>query len=270
VKWCEDVTDAGAVSSALDGVSVTHVFDNYAKSPEDAAAYVSLAKANDAFYAFVSSAGMYTTKGILKETDAVKQTGQRDVECSLETELPNKWCAFRPQYIYGPATNKRDYLDWFLNRAARDIPMGVPGDAQQPVSITHVDDVAGMLACVVGNEAKAGGEIFNCGTSTMCAYDDVCIAAAEAFGKSKPVIASLKPDTKSSFPFRPNAEGFAVRTRKAKQVLGWGGAKNDVLADLKSWYKDDFLALGLEKGELDTSKDKLEEAANMVQDFLEK
>jgi len=261
------VTDAAAVEAALAGVEVTHIFDNYAKSPADAAAYVALAKKTDAFYAFVSSAGMYTTNGILKETHAVKVTGQREVELSLEAELPGKWCAFRPQYIYGPYTNKREYLDWFLNRVVRDIPMAVPGDAQQPVSITHCADVAALMSCVVGNEAKAAGEVFNVGTSRMCSYDDVCLAAAAAFGKPSPIVASLTVGTKSSFPFRPNAEGFAVRTRKAQDVLGWAGAKHDVLEDLKTWYKDDFLALKLDEGDLDTSLDKLEECANLKQDF---
>ena len=78
---------------------------------------------------------MYAAKGMLKEEKKVKDppTGQREVEMALEKELPGRWTAFRPQYIYGPYTNKRDYLDWFLNRAARDLPMPVPADAQQPV-----------------------------------------------------------------------------------------------------------------------------------------
>ena len=74
---------------------------------------------------------------------------------TLEKELPGRWTAFRPQYIYGPYTNKRDYLDWFLNRAARDLPMPVPADAQQPVSVTHCEDVASLIGSVVGKEKEA-------------------------------------------------------------------------------------------------------------------
>jgi nucleoside-diphosphate-sugar epimerase len=42
----------------------------------------------------------------------VKETGQRAVEELLAAKgLP--WTSFRPQYIYGPKTNKRDYVDWY-------------------------------------------------------------------------------------------------------------------------------------------------------------
>jgi len=266
--WC-DMGDAAAVSAACAVDGATHVFDNYSKKPSDAAPMIGAADAAGAFYAYVSSAGMYTRKGVLKETHAVKDppTGQREVELALEAALPGKWCAFRPQYIYGPYTNKRDYLDWFLNRAARDLPMAVPADAQQPASVTHAEDVAALIASCVGKEADAGGEIFNCGTDKMCSYDDLCLAAAKALGKPEALVVALPPDTKSSFPLRPNAEGFAVRTRKAKDVLGWGGAKHNVLDDLAGFYTQDFLALGLDKGDLDTSKDELDKCENMVQDY---
>ena len=271
VAWC-DMGDAAAVEKACAVDGLTHVYDNFAKSPADAAPMMAAAKASDAFYAFVSSAGMYTAKGILKEEKKVKDppTGQREVELALEADLAGKWCAFRPQYIYGPYTNKRDYLDWFLNRAARDIPMAVPADAQQPVSLTHCEDVAALMASVVGKEGAAADQIFNCGTNKMCSYDDVCIAAAKALGKPEALVVALPPDTKSSFPFRPNAEGFAVRVRKAMDVLEWPGATHDVLSDLAGFYTEDYLALGLDKGDLDTSKDMLDLCENMVQDYGER
>jgi len=268
VEWV-DTSDASAVEAAV-GDKATHVFDNNSKKPGDAAPIISAAKKSDAFYSFVSSAGMYAAKGMLKEEKKVKDppTGQREVEMTLEKELPGRWTAFRPQYIYGPYTNKRDYLDWFLNRAARDLPMPVPADAQQPVSVTHCEDVASLIGSVVGKEKEAGGEIFNCGTNKMCSYDDVCIAAANALGKEA-LVTALPPDTKSSFPFRPNAEGFAVRVRKVMSTLGWEGAKHNVLEDISKdgFYTKDFLALGLDKGDLDTSKDGLELCQNLEQDY---
>jgi nucleoside-diphosphate-sugar epimerase len=70
-------------------------------------------------YVYVSSGGMYknTEEVPLLETDAVKETGQRKVEL-LAAELGLPWTSFRPQYIYGPKTNKRDYLDWFFDRVS--------------------------------------------------------------------------------------------------------------------------------------------------------
>ena len=59
----------------------------------------------------------------------------------------------RPQYIYGPLTNKRDYLDWFFDRVVHGIefvPLPLHGD--QLVALTHAEDVASMLASVIGNE----------------------------------------------------------------------------------------------------------------------
>ena len=268
VEWV-DTGDAAAVEAAC-GDAATHVFDNNSKKPADAAPIIAAAKKSDASYSFVSSAGMYTAKGMLKETKKVKDppTGQREVEMQLETELGTRWAAFRPQYIYGPYTNKRDYLDWFLNRASRNLAMAVPADAQQPVSVTHCEDVASLISSVVGKETEAGGEIFNCGANKLCSYDDVCIAAGKAFGQEA-LVTALPPDTKTSFPFRPNAEGFAVSARKVMTTLGWAGAKHNVLEDIAKdgFYTRDFLALGLEKGDLDTSKDGLELCQNLEQDY---
>lgn len=59
----------------------------------------------------------------------------------------------RPQYIYGPLTNKRDYLDWFFDRVVHDIELvPIPLHGDQLVTLTHAEDVASMLASVIGNE----------------------------------------------------------------------------------------------------------------------
>lgn len=65
----------------------------------------------------------------------------------------SRTCAHRPQYIYGPLTNKRDYLDFFFDRVVHGldfVPLPLHGD--QLVALTHAEDVASMLASVVGNE----------------------------------------------------------------------------------------------------------------------
>lgn len=141
--------------------------------------------------------------------------------------------------------------------------MAVPGDAQQPVSITHCEDVAALIASVVGKEVAAGGQIFNCGTDKLVSYGEVCATAAKAVGRDSAVVATLPPGTKSSFPFRPNAEGFAVRVNKVKEILGWSGSTHFVLNDLLGFYKDDFFELGLDQGDLDTSDDMLQKASNL-------
>eukprot|EP00930_Biecheleria_cincta_P032739 TRINITY_DN226_c0_g1_i1.p1 TRINITY_DN226_c0_g1~~TRINITY_DN226_c0_g1_i1.p1 ORF type:complete len:720 (+),score=158.02 TRINITY_DN226_c0_g1_i1:134-2293(+) len=250
---------AAAMAALRNGPPVTHIFDNHSKKPEDIEPLLTLAKASPDFklYSFVSSAGMYTAKGELRESFAVKDppTGQRLVELKLSQELPGKWASFRPQYIYGPYTNKRGYLDWFLARAARGLPMPVPGDASQPVNLAHCEDVAALLSGVVGREAAAGGEVFNCGTESQVSYKQLCYAAGNAAGKPAKIV-SLPTGTKTSFPFRPNAEGFYVNVDKAKTLLGFS-ASHHVLTDIAAtgFYAKDFHDLGLAHGDLDTTKD---------------
>lgn len=111
IAWC-DPTDSAAVAAALAGrPALTHVFDNFAKSPAECAPALDAALASPAFqlFAFVSSAGMYTAKGELREDGPVKDppTGQREVELALAEKLPGRWCAFRPQYIYGAHARAR-------------------------------------------------------------------------------------------------------------------------------------------------------------------
>ncbi|KAJ1632232.1 hypothetical protein T492DRAFT_990713 [Pavlovales sp. CCMP2436] len=259
VVWCAP-TDAAAILGALAGREpLTHVFENNAKGPSDIAPALAAALVSPVFklFAFVSSGGMYTKKGALSEEDAIKNppTGQREVELYLAEKLPGKWCAFRPQYIYGPYTNKREYLDWFLQRASRGLPMPLPGDGTQPASLTHCEDVASLLASVAGQEDKAADQVFNCAASASLTYTQIAEIAASATGKPAN-IQYLPAGTKTSFPLRPNKEGFYVSVGKAQSTLGWA-PKHDVAADLgkDGFYSRDYFALGLDKGEIDTSQD---------------
>merc|ERR1719181_748751 len=235
--------------------AITHIFDNRAKDAKD------MIDLDFQLYAYVSSAGMYEKSGKLSEGCAVDpESKQRAVEEALtrifapKRKKHAKWCSFRPQYIYGPHTNKRDYLDWFLNRAVRGVPLVVPGNGSQPVCVTHVEDVADQLASVVGKESIAGNNCFNCGTDKLVTYEAICEAAGDAVGRNVDVQTGPIGE-KSSFPFRPTVDGFANEVEKLKWALKWEDPKHDVLDDIKTWYKDDFIELGLDQGELDTSKD---------------
>ena len=110
VVWT-DLSSSSVADAIADRGPFEFVIDNWSKDADLAQSAVELSKAWDvSSYIFVSSAGMY--KGAsqpMKETDEVKATGQRAVEELLAAEgLP--WTSFRPQYIYGPNTNKRDYV----------------------------------------------------------------------------------------------------------------------------------------------------------------
>ena len=52
---------------------------------------------------------------------------------------------FQPLYIYGPHTNK-DCEQWFMERVLRGRPVPIPAPGIQLTTLTHVADVASMLA----------------------------------------------------------------------------------------------------------------------------
>lgn len=52
---------------------------------------------------------------------------------------------FQPLYIYGPYTNK-DCEQWFMERVLRGRPVPIPAPGIQLTTLTHVEDVASMLA----------------------------------------------------------------------------------------------------------------------------
>ncbi len=101
-------------------------------------------------YVFVGSAGAYNPNPIEPihlEGDARKSSaGHVEVEKYLESSgVP--YTVFQPLYIYGPHTAK-DCEQWFLDRIMRDRPVPIPAPGIQLVTLTHVEDVASMLAAV--------------------------------------------------------------------------------------------------------------------------
>ena len=174
----------GGLSAALQGVPpCEYVFDNQNLCPKDVQNLVK--PWNPKIYAYVSSGGMYlpVPQGPLVEGGAVKLDNK---QLSIENHARNlgiNWCAFRPQYIYGPKTNKRDYIDWFLDRITRDVPFPLPKDGSLFTTLTNSEDVAGMMASVVGKESEANGQIFNCAGDELLSHLDVVKMIATALGK---------------------------------------------------------------------------------------
>ena len=174
----------GGLAAAMQGVQpCEYVFDNQNICPKDVQNLVK--PWNPKVYAYVSSGGMYQVvpKGALVEGGAVKLDNK---QLSIENharQLGINWCAFRPQYIYGPKTNKRDYIDWFLDRITRDLPFPLPSDGSLFTTLTNSEDVAGMMAAVVGHEEAASGEIFNCAADELLSHVEVVKVIATALGK---------------------------------------------------------------------------------------
>jgi nucleoside-diphosphate-sugar epimerase len=84
------------------------------------------------------------------ETDPVKENDPRKVELAVQASgVP--YTFLRPQYIYGPNANKR-YLDFFIGRAARKLPIPLPLHGEQLVCLTHIEDVCSLIATTLGDE----------------------------------------------------------------------------------------------------------------------
>lgn len=242
-----------------EGESFDYVFDNYAKDVDTCKDLADCARAwGVKNYAYVSSGGMYMDSDEVPFTESsdVKESGQRQVEKHV-AELGLPWTSFRPQYIYGPLTNKRDYLDWFFDRVVHGlefVPLPLHGD--QLVALTHAEDVASMLASVVGNE-NAVNQVFNCASDRYITYSglfrEIGKVATPTVSKMayyyEPGDYELK---KGWFPFRNNH--FLVNSEKAKRLLGWT-PKHTITGDLAEYYEG-YKAAGKLEAEPDFNKDK--------------
>ena len=260
VHWV-DPTDATAVKGVLGDKTFDFVYDNFAKDPSSAEPVASLAKAwGVKNYVFVSSAGMYKGKDEYPIVEAldVKTTGQREVEMYADS-LGLPWSSFRPQYIYGPKANKRDYLDWFFDRIVRGKPLPVPGSGQQITTLTDARDVAGMLAAVPLAGSAAHRQIFNCASGRVYTIDGIAQLVAKTVGvdpKSLDIVhydpkALTEAPPKAAFPFRN--EHFGVSAGKARRVLNWE-AKVSLEQGMQEWY-DEYRAQGRHTKDVDFPHD---------------
>jgi len=241
--------------------SFEYVWDNASKAPEGAGkAICDCAKTwNTKVFTYVSSAGIYQPTGVfpMPETTPVKESSGQNLFDNYAVELGLPLVSFRPQYIYGPKSNKNDYIDWYFDRLCRELPLPIPGDGTQKVSLTNSEDVASLLASVLDNEEAAVEQrFFNCGTDQLVSYDDVAYMCAEAAGipKDKVMIEHYDHELygKAKFPFRMT--DFYVSPDTAKDKLGWAGPSHKLDEDAK-WYYEGYQARGGAEKTVDFSKD---------------
>jgi nucleoside-diphosphate-sugar epimerase len=249
----ESSTTSETLQQALggDGVTFDYVWDNASKDDTGAGkALVDCAKSwNVQLLCYVSSAGMYqpTDTFPMTETTPVKESaGQYKYEqYAIAQGLP--LVSFRPQYIYGPKANKYDYIDWYFDRLVRHLPLPIPGDGSQLVSLSHSEDVATLLSSPLSNQPAAINQrFFNCGTDQLISYNELAYQCAQVAGIDRSQVMIENYDAKllgkGTFPFRPT--NFYVLPDKAKQLLGWKGASHTLLDDLKSFYYTNYIARG--------------------------
>mmetsp|Transcript_20889 Transcript_20889/g.31378 ORF Transcript_20889/g.31378 Transcript_20889/m.31378 type:complete len:403 (-) Transcript_20889:318-1526(-) len=238
-----------------------YVWDNASKKPEGAGkAICDCAKTWDTkLFTYVSSAGMYQPNGVfpMPETTPVKESAGQNLFDNYAVELGLPLVSFRPQYIYGPKSNKNDYIDWYFDRLVRELPLPIPGDGTQKVSLTNSEDVASLLASVLDNEEAAIEQrFFNCGTDQLVSYDEVAHMCAKAAGIEPEKVMIEHYDSemfgKANFPFR--LTDFYVAPDTAKDKLGWTGPTHSLSDDL-TWYYDGYKARGGASKKMSWTKD---------------
>lgn len=262
----DDSMTAESIQSILgEGESFEYIWDNASKKPEGVGkAICDCAKTWDPkLYTYVSSAGMYQpTKDQVfpmdEDTTPIKESaGQNLFEkyAAEEVELP--FVSFRPQYIYGPKANKYDYIDWYFDRLVRDLPLPIPGDGKQKVSLTNSKDVAAILSSVLNDpDAAVSQRFFNCGTDELFSYDEVAYLCAQAADIPKDAVKIEHYDAdfygKATFPFRMT--DFYVAPDKVKDKLGWKGAASNLEEELSGYYEG-YKQRGKGEGQMNLMKD---------------
>lgn len=215
------------------------VYDNNGKDMESCKQLIDTYTHTTKHYVFVASAGAYKANSIepcVVEGDARKSSaGHVEVENYLVSKKAN-FTIFQPAYIYGPETAK-DCEQWFVDRIVRDRPVCLPEPGVQLTSLTHVEDVASMLAAVIGNK-KAIGQQYNICSDRAVTFQGIVKAIAKSLGK-EPNIVMYSPE-KLGLGKSGKAEGFPFRTihffassDKAKRDLGWQ-PKHNFLGDVDS------------------------------------
>lgn len=232
------------------------VYDNNGKDLDSCKPLIDHFKGKVSHYVFVGSAGAYVADPIEPmhvEGDKRKASaGHVAVESYLaESGLP--YTVFQPLYIYGPHTAK-DCEQWFVDRVIRDRPVPIPGPGIQLTTLSHVDDVAAMLALVPGNPSAVGQQ-YNVCSDRCITFDGIVRAVAKAAGKEAKIVhydpAALKLAKGEGFPFR--AGHFFASSDKAKRELGWA-PRHTFLQDVDELVSE-YIASGRAAKEIDFSAD---------------
>ena len=263
-SFSSDLDESSLQSILGDDARFDYVWDNASKGPEGAGkAVADCAKQwSVKLYNYVSSAGMYTPAAdgnfpMPEDSTPIKVTSGQALFDQYAVDLGLPLVSFRPQYIYGPKANKYDYIDYYFDRLVRGLPVPIPGDGTQLVSLTNSEDVAALLASSLNDEAAAVEQrFFNCGTDQLVSYDDVAYICADAAGFAKDDVKIEHYDGdlfgKGNFPFR--LTNFYVAPDTAKAKLGWEGAKHSLKDDM-SWYYESYKARGGPGKKMSLAKD---------------
>lgn len=264
-----DRTDPAQLQEKLTNESFDAIFDNNGREQAHTQPLADLFKDKVKHFVYMSSAGVYLKSDQMPhvEGDAVdpqsRHRGKHETEAYLaEKGLP--FTSIRPTYIYGPK-NYNDLEAWFFDRIVRDRPIPIPGNGMHLTQLGHVKDLARAMQSVLGSET-AVGQIYNISGERCVSFDGLARACAIAAGKSVDAVKLVHYDPKQfnfgkrkAFPFR--LQHFFASIEKATRELDWQ-PEFDLIAGLEDSFKNDYLASGRDRKEIDFSTD--EEILNAI------
>lgn len=245
-----DAESVATLTNELAAKNFDAIVDNWSKNADNAKLGINIAKQTHVNqYIFISSAGMYKSgyEAPIEEDDPVKTNDARKVEIEV-TNSGIPFTFLRPQYIYGTKCNKR-YLDFFIGRAYRKLPIPLPLHSEQLVCLTHIEDIGDFIAASILS-SNAINQVFNCGTDRFISYKGLSKAIHTELGNSEEDQKFLSYDPENfpdwdgkgvqEFPFRK--ETFITSNSKAKQLLNWK-PKHIITNDLKAEIEE-YKSLG--------------------------
>lgn len=253
----------GPVTDESVGTGYDAVYDNNAKSIDDISPVIKAGEAGaEVFY--ISSAGAYVyNQNIAPHLVGDPAKGPTiDVENALRD---SGVCSinFRPTYIIGEGSSKREYTDYFFDRIVRNRPILLPGNGSELTALTDVRDIASMLVAAVGKGMK--NETLNLVNTRCITFNGIVDMCSKVCGKGSTVVHydadAMKGkiegfQVKKAFPFRPRH--FFADPGESQAKLEWtpefSGSEAGLASTLKLCY-DEYVSLGLDKQDVDFSLD---------------
>ena len=257
-----DRTNPEALRQVLSDKSFDAIFDNNGRELTHTKPLADLFKGKLKHFVYVSSAGVYAKSDQMPhvEGDPVDPNSRHKGKFHTEAYLREQgvpFTAIRPVYIYGPQ-NYNPLEKWFFDRLVRDRPIPIPGSGMALTHLGHCQDLAAAMVSVLGND-KAVGEIYNISGDKAVTFDGLARACVIAMDKDPNAVEIVHYDPKDfdfgkkkAFPMR--VQHFFTDISKAKTDLDWQ-PQFSLIDGLKDSYRNDYLANGQEKKEIDFSLD---------------
>ncbi len=179
------------------------VFDNTAFVPADIAPMIELFRGRVAHYVFTSSQAVYRRSFVqpiherfrrhaADDVDPRKAYGVGKVQC--EDLLAAEWNAngfpatcLRVGHTLGPRSPQPTRDPAFFARLEAGRPILIPGEGFAALQLVHINDVARLMASLLGNE-RVKGQVYNVSGSEVTSIVGVVHLVARAMGVQANVV----------------------------------------------------------------------------------